>query len=351
MAQFPSSLIIVGGGIVGLTVAVAAQARGHAVTVIARDATGDTASGIAAGMIAPALEALNDPESPESFGRLRAAQQAWFDLFESWPEAIRGTLRAAQQACSRYVWPQSDNTSDHVTPRLKAMGVDYEALIDEDLDAVAADCNGVRVAGEMLLEAGGFLAALAQAVPVRMGNAVAVTATSVTCESGEVLSADAVVVAGGFASRGLAAAVPSLHALSAIKGHILAAPGQGGFGVIRSPVGYLADYGASARFGATMEFGIEDVTVDPAVVAALKARAHEILPGLDLSQATPRAGIRAAAPDSWPMIGRDASSGVYVATAMRRNGYIFAPLAARMILDMLAGQTPPELVLYDPNRF
>ena len=62
MVHSPQSLIIVGGGIVGLCVAVAAQAKGHTVTVVVRDDAGDTASGVAAGMIAPALEALGEIE-------------------------------------------------------------------------------------------------------------------------------------------------------------------------------------------------------------------------------------------------------------------------------------------------
>jgi glycine oxidase len=100
-----------------------------------------------------------------------------------------------------------------------------------------------------------------------------------------------------------------------------------------------------------MEFGVDDLLVDPAVVVGLKGRAHEIMPALDLASARARTGIRAASPDGWPMIGRDFASGVYVATAMRRNGYIFAPLAARMIMDLLAGETPQELRAYNPDRF
>ncbi|EGF89524.1 FAD dependent oxidoreductase family protein [Asticcacaulis biprosthecium C19] len=351
MARTPSSLIIVGGGIVGLTLAVAAKARGYAVTLLSRDTVEDTASGVAAGMIAPALEALNDPEPVASYKRLKAAQEAWFGLMEAWPQAVCNILRAAQQASSVYVWPPSDKTPDDVMPRLRAMGVAYQALADEPLKAVASDCDGVRVDGEMLLEARSLLTALADEVTPRHEKVITVSATSVILETGEVLHADAVVVAAGFASAALASDVPSLGHLGSIKGHILEAPGQGGLGVVRSPVGYFADYGNSAKFGATMEFGVDDLLVDPAVVASLKGRAREIMPALDLASARALTGLRAASPDGWPMIGRDGASGVYVATAMRRNGYIFAPLAARMILDLLDGEPPPELAMYDPNRF
>ncbi len=101
-----------------------------------------------------------------------------------------------------------------------------------------------------------------------------------------------------------------------------------------------------------MQAGQDDLTVEPEIVAQLKARVFDMFPGLNgVDKAIPRVGVRASSPDGWPMIGRDAASGVLVATAMRRNGYVFAPLAARMMLDFIAGREPAEAALYDPNRF
>ena len=61
--------------------------------------------------------------------------------------------------------------------------------------------------------------------------------------------------------------------------------------------------------------------------------------------------IRAATPDGWPLIGRDPASGVLVATGMRRNGYIFAPFAAKIILALIEGRPSPDEGLYRPDRF
>lgn len=357
MAISETSLIIVGGGITGLCLAVAAQARGFKVRVVARDASGDTASGIAAGMIAPALEALGEFEPDVAYVRLHRAQQAWIDLMEVWPVDVRAALeKTRDDARSRYVWYQSDNLSDITTPRLKAMGVPFHALTDDQLKGIAGDMDGVEVTGDWLLSGHEVLESLkahvlAQEGEILPAEVTAVSATTVRLATGDVLTADHVVVAAGFGAKALAASVPSLKVLEPVKGHLLDLKGQGGQGTLRWAGGYLADHVTMAKFGATMQFGQEDRAVEPEVVADLKARATGMLPSIDLGVATPKTGVRASTPDSWPLIGRD-TSGVYVAVGMRRNGYIFAPYAAQLLLALITGEPPdPDAVLYDPNRF
>ncbi|HVZ30365.1 MAG TPA: FAD-dependent oxidoreductase [Asticcacaulis sp.] len=357
MVSHPQSLIIVGGGIVGLCLATAARARGYAVTVIARDAVEDTASGVAAGMIAPALEALGEAEPEIAFARLKQAQRAWRILWDAWPDELRHALELSGRTPSRYVWPQSDNSSDLATPRLKAMGVAFDALTETELAGVATDCDGVSVAGDGLIESVLALRALkthlvAAGIEIRQDIADVVTRKSVRLSSGDTLTADAVVIAAGYGAKALAADVPSLGHLSPIKGHVLDLVGEGHRRITRSPWGYLAEYGAHAKFGASMQFDHDDLDIESDVVADLKSRAVAMLPGLDLANAVPRVGVRASTPDGWPLIGRDAASGVWVAVGMRRNGFVFAPFAAQLILAEMAGEGVPEVAAaYDPNRF
>ena len=363
MANLSSqSLLVVGGGIVGLCIAVAAQARGLSVTLVARDDAADTASGIAAGMIAPALEALGEPEPDVTYNRLKVAQTAWAELLSLWPDSLQTSIISAQaETRNLYVWPQSDNSSDITTPRLHAMGVTFAALSDDELEPIAADCDGVRVDGDWLIEARATLTALQAQFDAAGGDRIkgvvsSLTKTSVTLDSGDQLGADYVVVAAGFGGLALADAVPSLAHLTPVKGHLLdlgfgSLAGEGRGTVIRSPAGYLADYGSNAKYGATMQFGQSDLEIEATVVAQLKNRAHRMMPDLSLDSARPRVGVRASTPDGWPLIGRD-RSGVYVATGMRRNGYVFAPYAAQLILADIAGEeAPQDAGLYEPNRF
>ncbi len=352
------SLIVIGAGITGLCIAAVACSRGVDVTVIARAKGRDTASGIAAGMVAPALEALTEHEPDVAYARLSAAERAWEAQAEAWGEPLNALISEARaRADSRYVWPQSDNASDITTPRLHAMAVAFRALTDEELAPVASDCDGVRVEGDWLVSAEAVLDALEARIIGRGGrladgSVTAVTATSVTLDDGTVLTADHVVVAAGYGAAALAAQVPVLKSLSPIKGHLLDLKGQGTNGVLRSPLGYLADYDDTARFGATMQFGETGTAVDTAAVEDLMTRARQILPDLDLSDAQPRVGVRASTPDGWPMIGRDPASGVLLAVGVRRNGYIFAPLAAHIVTAVILGEAlPDDAVLYRPERF
>ena len=323
MAFPEKSILIVGGGIVGLCLAVTARARGFDVTVLARDAARDTASGVAAGMIAPELEARGDTH-PQALTRLKAAQAAWLDLLPSWPAPVQAMLRRQQvEARNRFI---------------------------------TADGNIIEIPGDWLVDAGAILSALEDGLAdtggvIVRGEVVALSAHSVTLLDGRGFEAAHVVIVGGYASRTFAATVPSLSALAPIKGHLFDLPGQGAPGVTRSAKGYLADYGAFAKFGASMEPGRDDSEVDPTVLADLEGRAGNMFPAMSLEGAVPRVGIRAGTPDTWPLIGRDAVSGVWVATGMRRNGFVFAPYAASVILDRLAGHERPDAAIYDPQRF
>lgn len=357
------SLIVIGGGIVGLVTAVAAQARGHSVTIVAPDSPEDTASGVAAGMIAPALEALSEIDPVEGFKRLKAAQTLWLDLFSVWPSDLQMALEKAHAAPPPLLTWHATEGED---PRgaLDNMGATYKTLDADSLRAGGLHFEtqaAVEIEGDWLIEASSTLRSL-QAHFKGLGGqwrnarAAQVFAKSVTLLGAERLLADHVVIAAGYGARAFSKEVPSLAVLSPIKGHLLDLPKTKGQGVVRSDQGYWARYADLAKFGATMQVGAEDMAIEPTIVANLKLRAKAMaaeITGLD--SAVPRVGIRASSPDGWPLIGRDAESGVYVATAMRRNGFVFAPLAAQLVLDLideqLDGKAYEAIGLYDPSRF
>jgi len=349
----PQSVIIIGGGIAGLTCATVLQARGHRVTLIYREPMKVTASGVAAGMIAPALEAMNDPVPADSFRRLTEAQRLWWTLDEYWPERMRRALPVFAGQPSFFLW-----RAQHADAfaRLQATGAD---LIEADAamrhqSGLPEDMEAVRVSGDWSLPGTWWMAALADHFAALGGHmtcdeVTGIEARRVRVRDGGWLAGDAIVVAAGIGARGLGSMVPSLGALTPIKGHVLDLPAQGRTGVWRTATGYLAAFQGYAKFGASMEAGRDDTHIDPSVVADLKGRAAELFPGLDLLGAEARAGVRASTPDGWPLIGRDAASGVLVAAGMRRNGYVFAPLAAKILLDMIEGREAGDL--YRPDRF
>ncbi len=349
------SVIVVGGGVVGLCIAVAAQAAGHKVTLIARERPEDTASGIAAGMIAPALEAMNDPDPAMSFRRLTEAQDVWFDPVLGLPQPAQQLLRIMDDTPSYFLpTPGDDLTALHATQADVNPATDAE----RSFYGFAPDIEALRVTGDWALPARALLDHLVDHFIAiggvwRDGVVETIERSRVRIRRSGWIEGDDVVAAAGFGGYALRRQIPSLKALTPIKGHLLDLPPHPKWvGVLRSRQGYLAATSGTTKFGATMQAGRDDRRVERDVVTHLANTAYAMLPGLaGLEHAVPRTGIRAASPDGWPMIGRDRASGVLVATAMRRNGYVFAPLAARMMLAFLAGETPPEAATYDPDRF
>lgn len=57
-------IVIIGGGVIGLSCALELRMRGHQVTLLEQDRIGGQASGAAAGMLAPYSE---NPEQPDDF--------------------------------------------------------------------------------------------------------------------------------------------------------------------------------------------------------------------------------------------------------------------------------------------
>lgn len=351
MTQSPSqSVIIVGGGITGLTIAVALQASGHKVTLIARDAPGDTASGIAAGMIAPAMEAMNESDPAFSFQRLKTAQQAWRDLMPLWPQSLRFLWRDVLEGHSYFLWPDGEGGAPDV---LRHTGAELTPISDDLRNGlgIREGLSAMRVAGDGNVSAMTLLQAFEDHFQVLDGITVRGAVDGV--EAGRVhvdhigwVTGDKVVIAAGYESHLL-----GVSNLSPIKGHLLDLPTDRPPVVLRGAAGYLAARTKGARFGATMQAGQADLDIEPAVVADLKNRGRALFPDLELDKAIPRTGIRASTTDGWPLIGRDPISGVLVATGMRRNGYIFAPLAAQIILALTEGKESPDGGIYRPDRF
>jgi len=352
------SVIIVGGGIVGLCIAVVAQVRGHHVTLVARDTPEDTASGVAAGMIAPILESRSDPYYDEGRKRLQHAQKAWLDLIDCWPERLANSLRAQLSSQSIYIWKgELDEDDDFFFAITMKESREGDTSRDElRRRGISELYSGEAVLGDWLVDAMATLLDLQDTFVQRGGTVIrdiayAVAEHKVRLSDGETLSADAVVLAAGYDVTAFADSISVLERVHPIKGHILDIMTDLPSGVVRSAEGYLAVHGETAKFGATMQAGRNDLAIEDSMVDQLKLRAKDMFPSLELDDAVPRAGVRASSPDSWPMIGRDPASRVLVATAMRRNGYVFAPLAARIITDLIEGRDTPGAEIYRPDRF
>jgi len=327
--------VVVGAGAFGSVVAVELARRGADVTVIDARPLAQNASGIAAGMLAPAFEAVLDPVSAGCFDLFVRARDLWLSLDDS--------LEATGL--------------DRCGALLRAPAADLDR-IEASLNLEGARCERVGDAiytpEDWRLEPRLALAALRRELVrnggrTRQGEAGQAQAGSVTLKDGSAITADIVVLACGYDGLALA---PELSVLTPIKGQLLRFPdvALADGPILRSLLGYVVPSREGAVAGASMEEGLCDLSLSPDVTDRLRVEAAWLAPGLGLAHANGFAGVRAASPDGLPLIGRS-TSGVWLAAGARRNGWLLAPLAAAVLCRAIAQRPAVGDALFSPGRF
>jgi glycine oxidase len=340
------TLAIVGGGAVGLTLGVQAVQAGVRTTLYGLGAAAASASGVAAGMLAPAFEAALDPVSHHHFELMRAARDAWPEMIAAL-DLPRSTLDR-----SGALRVGDDALLSDVGVRMQAMGAAVERLDADALRRLRPELShrlagGVFTPEDWRIDPLALLPALetafARSGGRRVAAAVSLDADGRFVADGDVVATDAVVVAAGSGALAWRDLIPELAALHPIKGQILTfdAEPRGG-PVVRGPQGYVAPQPGGAMAGATMEIGRTDLGTDAATVERLRSGAVDLFPHLARAAFKARAGVRAATADGLPLVGASQRARVYLAVGARRNGWLLAPLIARVILDGLAGRTSPH---------
>ena len=332
---------IAGAGVLGLTCALALADAGCQVSVCDPAPPGQNASGVAAGMLAPAFEAVLDESARPHFDLLLYARDLWPLLAQRAGVILE---RTGSMAVGSDAW------LGELAGRFTALGLhptELPAAAVGDLAPELTDRfeHAFLVREDWRLEPLVALRALrhsAEAAGVTFGQSAVSTP-----EAGEFL-----VVATG-ASRSLTGLVPELAGLSPIKGHILrfkvpwANPGV----TVRAENAYAVPGEGLIRVGSTMEPGRADDTVDPAKTERLYTAAARLFPGLAEAQFEAFTGIRAATLDGLPLAGPSTAPGVFLAVGARRNGWLLAPLVAQAIAARITGKDLDRFALrLDPAR-
>ena len=308
---------IVGGGPIGLAIALRAQQRGASVVVL--DAGGDGAYRHAAGMLAPVTEAHpgEDPLVRMSLD----AHARWPAFAEEIGLPLRrtGTLAVAR-----------DRDDAEALDRLHAyrtrLGLPGERLLPSRARrAEPALAPTVRLALEVptdwSVDPIALVEALRERVPVRREHV----------ESLADVRAGRVVLAAGVWSAQLLD-LP----LRPVRGQVVRLRGpQLVDRTIRTLDTYLVPRG-DGRFvlGATMEERGWGTAPTAGGVHELIRDMSEVVPGIlefDIERIS--VGLRPATPDNLPLL--EERDGVLVATGHFRNGILLAPLAAEMAAEHL----------------
>jgi len=332
-APLSTDVVIVGAGVLGLCTAVTLKRRGHRVAVI--DPGGRNASAVAAGMIAPALEAALDDVTPERATLFRSARRVWDEFgvdLEPGPALWRG------------------HGGEAVASRLKALGFAFRV---EGSDVMTPD--DVRVDPEAVLTA--WRKELADScIEGVAARAERVGQTWRVTGEGCVVEARSVVLAGGAARAlgGLPLAVAALiEQLQPIRGQIGWTAERLSDRVMRGEGAYVAPSQGGTLIGASMEAGRRDLEPEAETGQRLLAAAGRLV-GRDLSGTAMdwRVGIRGSTIDGLPLAGATGEAGLFLALAPRRNGWLLGPLIGQVVADGIEGHaTSVEAAAFDPRRF
>ena len=346
----PPDVIVVGGGIVGLTVAWRAAQRGLRTVVLERDRLGGGASGVAAGMLAPISEA--EFANPALLALGLEAAAAW-PAFAAELEQASGTTALLRRSGTLLL--ARDRDEGEALDREHAFRVAHGLRVERLLPSAArrlepALAPTIRLAllvpddhaadPRALVHALAIAARAAGAELREQAEVGAVRDGSVELADGTTLAAGSVVLAAG-AWSGALADVP----VRPVKGQILrlrdpehreAAPLLER--VVRFEGGYLVPRG-DGRYvlGATMEERGYDLSVTAGGVYELLRDATELVPGVgELVIEELGAGLRPGAPGNAPLVGpAEGAERLLLATGHFRNGILLAPLTAERIAALL----------------
>ena len=355
-------LVVVGGGVIGLSIAWLAASRGTGVTVVDPSA-GRGATWAAAGMLAPVSEAHFGEE--ELVQLLCAGASRWDDFAARLEEATglgigferTGTLLVAHRGADRSELRRLVDFQHSLGLAVEELDADEVRQREPGLSpSIRA---GAFIAGDRQVDNRALVAALL-AVLDRCGVEMLVDSVigidegeggpTTRLASGASMGSKSVVLAAG-AHLGslevpLDAALPTIRP---VKGHVIrlssAAPLIAH--TIRASVRGRAVYlvprsSGEIVVGATVEEQGFDDTVRAGEVFSLLEDARQVVPGLDFAELLEvSAGLRPGSSNNAPSIGWTGMKSVAVAGGHYRNGILLAPITAEMVVALLYDEHHP----------
>ena len=361
---------IIGGGIIGLSIARELAGRGLSVRVLARDAGRDTASWAAAGIFPPV------PEHPAATANERFT--AYSDrLHRTWADELRAEtgidnelercgglhLAADERGMARLheahaVWLTKGARCDQLAAR--------DVAAQEPALGMAVErgriVGGLLLPEEMRIRPPRHLEALQESCRMRgVEITPAADVDAIEVCNGRIENIRVARTAGGSATDSvradrycLAAGAWSGHMAESLGLNIETRPIRGQIALLRLPEQVLSrvvtvglDYlvprtDGRLLVGSTLEdAGFEKITT-PQTIQRLLDFAHALLGPLpDASLEQSWAGLRPGSVDGLPFVGAaPACSNAFVATGHFRSGLHQSTGTAVMLADLMTGRTP-----------
>ncbi len=346
-------VITIGGGIIGLSLAIELRKKGATVLVVERGEPGREASHAAGGMLVdwppetlPALQALATASArlyPEFVYELQVESGQSVDLRD------QGTIFFPSAAHASHVALES-------AAELPAPLSEFEpALAHSSRPALYLK---ERCVDPRALTAAALHAARHRGVDFSSGDAVTAVNVSGGCVSGVAtnktlfLAPKVVNCAGAWSGQ----IGPHAFPTRPVKGQMLclASPSRTLLKhVIRSPEVYLIPRSDGRIIvGTTVEEAGFDKRTDVDTIQRLHHAAVAMVPELRNAKILEDwAGLRPGTPDALPILGSTSTPGYYVATGHFRDGILLAPITAQVMTSVIEGKNPDrDLAAFSPAR-
>jgi thiazole synthase len=351
-------ILIIGGGVVGLAIAIELKRQGAKVTVVSKDFT-QAASHAAAGMLAPLAEKLTSAPMLDLCLRSRWLYPEWTQKLEELTGIDTGYLPCGILAPT-YSQPEAIAEDD------RAVWLDEAAikLYEPGLSARVAGGwwypEDGQVDNRCLMRS---LLQAAQTLGIEIKEGVSVKAIqqkqgrvdSVLTDLGQLTAQQYVLAAGSWSSRLMPLPVRPVKGqmLSLRMPQKLHQPvplqrilyGEGVYLVPRQDGRLIV--------GATVEEVDWTPFNTPQGIQSLLAKTTELYPAAANWQIEEFWwGFRPGTPDELPILGRSACENLFLATGHYRNGILLAPITASLIADLILEQkSDPLMAEFSYQRF
>jgi len=348
-------VIVIGGGIIGLSLAIALRKRGATVLIVERGEPGREASHAAGGML------VDCPlETPSVLQDLASASARMYPEFAHELE-IESGMKIDLRDFGTILFLSAEHARQHpafvsghalpsplgqMEPALHPMDGPTVYVKERSVDPQALTAAAIKTAKNRGVD---FSSGDAVEGVHQSNNRVAGVKTVKTS-----FSAHKVVnCAGAWAGMIAPIALPTRP----VKGQMLclALPSRNLLRhVVRSPKVYLIPRSDGRLLvGATVEEAGFDKRTIPATIQRQHQSALELMPQLqDAKILEDWAGLRPGTPDGLPILGATDIPGYYVATGHFRDGILLAPITAQLMAQIISDEKAGhDLSSFSPLRF
>lgn len=341
-------VIVIGGGIIGLSLSIALHKRGAKVLIVERGEPGREASHAAGGMLVDCLV-----ETPAALRLLATASARMYPEF-AYELEVESRKKVDLRDHGTILFPSPGHTS-HFTnpvslpelePALAEQSRPAFDLRERSVDPRALTAAALQTAKNCGID-------FSSGDPATAVNQSGGYASGVTTARTRFLAPKVVNCAGAWSGQ----IAPHAFPTRPVKGQMLclAMPSRSLLKhVIRTPNVYLIPRSDGRLLaGATVEEAGFDKRTDVATIQRLHRAAVALVPELQNAKILEDwAGLRPGTPDALPILGATPTPGYYVATGHFRDGILLAPITAQVMADVINGVQPAfDLAPFSPARF